>query len=127
MSIGSGQLTATRQHVADAPSDEDSALCSALCSAHGLRLWRAEDYGWLVRTGPDTTGAVYACIDESGNEFELLELAGGFRWTTHPSLHQALEELLLDAPPSIDGVDGIDRIDRIDGRLEEARQKVDAL
>ncbi|HEU0206568.1 MAG TPA: hypothetical protein VFQ74_07750 [Pseudolysinimonas sp.] len=94
-------------------SDEDSNLCWA----HGFRLWRADDYGWLVRTGADTTGAVYACIDESGDEFELMELVGGFRWTTHRSLHLALEELLLHAPHSAD---------RIEAGLESDREHIGA-
>lgn len=84
-------------HVGEA-SDDDAILCLA----HGFRLWRADDYGWLIRTGADATGEVYACIDESGDEYELMELVHGFRWTTHLSLHAALERLLLHVPLSND-------------------------
>jgi hypothetical protein len=98
MSTASEDITESMHRDADATSDEDSVLCQA----HGLRLWRADDYGWLVRTGADATGDVYACIDESGDEFELMELVGGFRWTTHASLHLAVERLLLRAPISAD-------------------------
>lgn len=114
MSTGSDRITGSTYHgTADVGGDEDSALCLA----HGLRLWRADNYGWLVRTGADTTGDVYACIDESGNEFELMEMVGGFRWTTHSSLHLALEQLLLHVPLSAD---------RIDAGLEVGRQFADA-
>ncbi len=90
----------TRQDRTREASDDDSVLCLT----HGFRLWRAEDYGWLVRLGADTTGEVYACIDESDDAFELMELVNGFRWTTHPSLHSAIERFLIGAPLSHDRV-----------------------
>lgn len=114
MSTGSDRITGSTHHdTAGVGGDDDSALCLA----HGLRLWRAHNYGWLVRSGPDAIGEVYACIDESGDQFELMELVGGFRWTTHSSLHLALEQLLLHMPLSAD---------RIDGGLEVSRQLADA-
>ena len=62
------------------------------CADHSLQLERASDYGWLVRAGADAH--VLGCIDQLDDAVELMRLDGGFTWTTFPSLHDALEDLV---------------------------------
>lgn len=72
---------------------------TAFCFAHGIQLSVASGIGWLVReTHPTHTGTVLGCIDREENNFELMELSGGFRWFSFLSLRAALTQLLHDLP-----------------------------
>ena len=68
------------------------------CAANGLSLSPGRQHGWLVRTerlGQDA-GRVCACIEESEDQFELMQVVGGFRWSRHETLHAALQRLTGD-------------------------------
>jgi hypothetical protein len=70
------------------------------CEFHGLLLSPARLHGWLVRrksAGADV-GVVVACIEPSENEFELMQVDSGFRWSIHDSLHDALVRVAGDHP-----------------------------
>jgi len=64
----------------------------------GISLSQVDTRGWLVRLMPpvDSRLSVLGCVEERDDEFELMELEGGFRWSTHPSLHAAVVHLLRD-------------------------------
>ena len=69
------------------------------CTGHGLELERLPHYGWLVRRiGLGRNRPVIACIDDVENGVELMEMHGGFRWTTFGSLHDAVTYLVWAAP-----------------------------
>ena len=76
---------------------------------HGVDLTQVDRSGWLACvSGSRSPGlSVLGCVQEHGAEFELMELEGGFRWSTHGSLHLAVARLLTDA--------------RVRARIDEAR------
>jgi hypothetical protein len=80
---------------------------SGYCARNAIRLLPARNHGWVIRAvgtaGHD--GAVLACIEDSEAQFELMQLVGGFRWSIHDSLHEALERLVHELPqPGLDQV-----------------------
>jgi hypothetical protein len=57
----------------------------------------AADYGWIVRAAHgDNFGHVVGCIDQLRDSVELLRLDGGFHWSTFSTLHDALDNLILN-------------------------------
>jgi len=68
------------------------------CEKHGLELELAPDYGWIVRAATAAhDGEIFGCIDQLKDCVELMQIHGGFRWTTFGALRDALEELVLQA------------------------------
>jgi hypothetical protein len=72
------------------------------CVQHAVTLFPARNQGWVIRAvgiaGQD--GAVLGCIEDSEDQFELMQLIGGFRWSVHDSLHEALRRLVHELPPT---------------------------
>jgi len=68
------------------------------CAANGLSLSPGRNHGWIVRTDRfgHEVGPVLACIEDSEDQFELVQVAGGFRWSLHETLHSALQCLASD-------------------------------
>jgi hypothetical protein len=66
------------------------------CVAHGLRLSPARNHGWLLREARPGAedGPVVACVEDSEDQFELMQVSNGFRWSIHNSLHEALGRLV---------------------------------
>jgi hypothetical protein len=80
------------------PRDPHSATVDFF--AHrGVGLTPISSSGWLIRATSSSAGglSVLGCVQEHGDAFELMELEGGFRWSTHGSLHLAVAHLLTDA------------------------------
>jgi hypothetical protein len=73
---------------------------SDYCARNALGISAARNHGWVIRAvataGRD--GAVLGCIEDSEAQFELMQLVGGFRWSIHDSLHDALERLVHELP-----------------------------
>lgn len=73
---------------------------SDYCARNSVGLFPAGNHGWVIRAvgsaGQD--GAVLGRIESSEDQFELMQLVGGFRWSIHDSLHDALERLVRDLP-----------------------------
>jgi hypothetical protein len=72
------------------------------CERHAVGLFPARNHGWVIRAvrTPRQDGAVLGCIEESEDQFELMQLIGGFRWSLHDSLHDALRRLVHELPPT---------------------------
>ncbi len=74
-------------------------IAASACASHGLMLERMPHYGWLVRrAGPGGHQPVIGCIDQVEDGVELMEMDGGFRWTTFRSLLDAVTHLVRVAP-----------------------------
>jgi hypothetical protein len=63
-------------------------------------VFPARNHGWLIRAveSPGHQGAVLGCIEDSEDQFELMQLVGGFRWSIHESFHDALQRLVHELP-----------------------------
>jgi len=72
------------------------------CHAHGMSLTQVAGHGWLVRRDPDVVdpGRVLACVEERDHDFEVMEVGGGFRWTTYTMLREAVAHLAPEIPPT---------------------------
>jgi hypothetical protein len=70
------------------------------CELHGLQLSPGHNHGWIVRATPSgiDAGPVLGCVEESEDQFELMQVEGGFRWSIHDSLHDALLRLVAANP-----------------------------
>jgi|GEM_PF-3693553 len=80
------------------PGFSDSDAAAAYCDRHDIRLCQVASHGWLVRTADCAEGAgtVLGCIEEHLDGFELMELGGGFRWSTFGTLSEAVAQLVVD-------------------------------
>jgi len=70
--------------------------------AHEMSITPVAGHGWLVRRDPDVVdpGRVLACVEERDHDFEVMEVGGGFRWTTHTSLREAVAHLARWSAPA---------------------------
>lgn len=89
------------------PGFSDSDEAAAYCDRRGIRLCQVASDGWLVRTADHSEGAgtVLGCIEEHLDGFELMELGGGFRWSTFGTLNEAVVQLVADRRQRQDGED----------------------
>ena len=73
---------------------------SDFCERSAVALFPARNHGWLIRAveSGGHQGAVLGCIEESEDQFELMQLVGGFRWSIHESFHDALQRLVHELP-----------------------------
>jgi hypothetical protein len=73
---------------------------SYYCARNGVDLYPARNHGWVIRAAgtAELDGAVLGCIEDSEDQFELMQLVGGFRWSIHDSFHEALERLVHELP-----------------------------
>lgn len=72
------------------------------CRAHDMSITQVAGHGWLVRRDPDVVdpGRVLACVEERDHDFEVMEVGGGFRWTTHTTLREAVAHLARGNAPA---------------------------
>ncbi len=82
--------------IAGSPSVDPASGVGDYCSEHHLTLTQVAAHGWLVREEPGSgaAGRLLACVEERGHDFEVMEVGGGFRWTTFPTLGEAVEHLI---------------------------------
>jgi hypothetical protein len=73
---------------------------SDYCARNGVGLSAARNHGWIIRPVGTSMqdGAVLGCIEDSEDQFELIQLVGGFRWSIHDSFHNALQQLVRELP-----------------------------
>jgi hypothetical protein len=88
------------QYVAADLAFEPMAGESDFCARNAIGLFPARNHGWLIRAveSEGHQGAVLACIEDSEDQFELMQLVGGFRWSIHDSFHEALLRLVHELP-----------------------------
>jgi len=99
-------LTTTTNRTVDSRNETDSlefdpvAGESDYCTRNAVGLFPAQNHGWVIRAvgtaGQD--GAVLGRIEDSEDQFELMQLIGGFRWSIHDSLHDALQRMVHELP-----------------------------
>ena len=67
------------------------------CCSHCMSITQASAYGWLVRREPrvGSFAGLLGCVEQRNESFEVMEIGGGFRWTTFT----ALRELGIAAEP----------------------------
>jgi hypothetical protein len=94
----SGNTVELEMPPAAAPAVSDSDEATAYCDRHDIRLCQVASHGWLVRTADhaEGAGAVLGCIEQHLDGFELMELGGGFRWSTFGTLSEAVAQLVVD-------------------------------
>ncbi|MES2092932.1 MAG: hypothetical protein V4531_03850 [Actinomycetota bacterium] len=82
--------------IAESPPIDTVSGLGAYCREHHLSLTQVAAHGWLVREEPGSgaAGRLLACVEERGPDFEVMEVGGGFRWTTFPTLEKAVEHLI---------------------------------
>ncbi len=83
-------------HVAADLAFDPLAGESDFCAQNAVGLFPARNHGWLIRAVESAghEGAVLGCIEDSEDQFELMQLVGGFRWSIHDSFHEALQRLV---------------------------------
>ena len=77
---------------------------------HGLWLVQTSERGWLIEAieHPAQSRGLLGCIEQHDGGFELMELGGGFAWSTFPTMLCVLEYMsrpsaqacATDAPPA---------------------------
>ena len=93
-------MTSTIERIDDSNSRvvDPAAAESAYCASNAVGLFPARNHGWVIRAvgtaGQD--GAVLGCIEDSEDQFELIQLVGGFRWSIHESIHDALQRIVRE-------------------------------
>ena len=65
------------------------------CRSHGMSITQVFTYGWLVRREPRVGdfGGLLGCVEQRNESFEVMEIGGGFRWTTFTALRDVVTYL----------------------------------
>jgi hypothetical protein len=73
-------------------SNEDAAK---YCRSHCLSITQVAAYGWLVRREPRVGNfdGLLGCVEQRNESFEVMEIGGGFRWTTFTALLDVVTHL----------------------------------
>jgi hypothetical protein len=73
-------------------SNEDAAK---YCRSHCLSITQVAVYGWLVRREPrlGNFDGLLGCVEQRNESFEVMEIGGGFRWTTFTALLDVVTHL----------------------------------
>jgi len=77
-------------------STEDAA---DYCLSHGMSITQVFAYGWVVRREPrvGNFGGLLGCVEQRNESFEVMEIGGGFRWSTFAALRDVVTYLTSKA------------------------------
>ena len=72
--------------------DEDAAN---YCFSHCMSITQVSAFGWLVRREPrvGSFDGLLGCVEQRDESFEVMEIGGGFRWTTFTALRDVVTHL----------------------------------
>lgn len=58
------------------------------CCSHCMSITQVSAYGWLVRREPrvGSFDGLLGCVEQRNESFQVMEIGGGFRWTTFTAL-----------------------------------------
>ncbi len=93
-----------RDHPPGPSSSADSSAAGLYCDEHGLRLDEVATHGWLVRqvSSQEAFSGLVGCIEEHHGDFEVMQIGGGFHWTTFHTLLAAVMHLTAVPPRAND-------------------------
>ncbi|WP_158252418.1 hypothetical protein [Cryobacterium sp. Y57] len=65
------------------------------CCSHCMSITQVSAYGWLVRREPRVGkfDGILGCVEQRNESFEVMEIGGGFRWTTFTALLDVVTHL----------------------------------
>ena len=65
------------------------------CRSHCMSIAQVSAYGWLVRREPRVGkfDGLIGVVEQRNESFEVMEIGGGFRWTTFTALRDVVTYL----------------------------------
>ena len=84
-------------------SNEDAAN---YCGSHCMSITQVAAYSWLVRREPRVGNfdGLLGCVEQRNESFEVMEIGGGFRWTTFTALRDVVTHLASRAESGSTGL-----------------------
>ena len=76
-------------------SDDPNEDAANYCCSHCMSITQVSAFGWLVRREPrvGSFDGLLGCVEQRDESFEVMEIGGGFRWTTFTALRDVVTHL----------------------------------
>lgn len=93
--LGTSDLLSGDSEAQVLSSAGQNEAASSYCRSHRMSITQVATHGWLIRHEPRAGrfSGLIACVEERDSRFELMEIGGGFHWTTFTTFRDALTHL----------------------------------